>query len=495
MAPEPTPKLAGPEPIDRPKSEIQNQPSRLWNKDLAPVSRERRTWGTYNYAALWVAMSVNIPTYMLASGMIAGGMNWKQAIFTVFLGNVIVLIPMLLNAHAGAKYGIPFPVYARASFGVLGANIPAVLRALVACGWFGIQTWIGGEAINALIIALAPRWHDFALGPAVCFGAFWLLNLAVIVRGIDTIRFLQGISAPFLLVISLALLAWAYIKAGGFGPMLAAPSRFTSFADFFAFFVPSLTGVVAFWATVALNIPDFTRYARGQREQMLGQALGLPTTMTLYSFIGVAVTSATVVLFGQAVWDPVVVLSRLGNPAAVVVAMIALLMATLNVNVAANVVSPANDFSNLYPPGISFKLGGVITCFVGLAMQPWRPLSSYGNYIFGWLVGYSTFLGPIAGVLIADYFALRRTVFVADDLYRRGGVYEYRHGLNARAVVALVAGVAVALIGLVIPPVRFLYSYGWFVGFGVSFVAYLALMRSRVGSPSDVIMRALDGAK
>ena len=475
MAPEPTSKPASPEPIDRPKSAIQNQPSRLWNKDLAPVSRERRTWGTYNYAALWVAMSVNIPTYMLASGMIAGGMNWKQAIFTVFLGNVIVLVPMLLNAHAGAKYGIPFPVYARASFGVLGANIPAVLRALVACGWFGIQTWIGGEAINALIIALAPRWHDFALGPAVCFGAFWLLNLVVIVRGIDTIRFLQGISAPFLLIISVALLAWAYLKAGGFGPMLAAPSKFSSFGEFFAFFVPSLTGVVAFWATVALNIPDFTRYAKGQREQLVGQALGLPATMTLYSFIGVAVTSATVVLFGQAVWDPVVVLSRLGNPLAVVVAMIALLMATLNMNIAANVVSPANDFSNLYPPGISFKLGGIITCFMGLVMQPWRLLSSYGTYIFGWLVGYSTFLGPIAGVLIADYFVLRRTVFVADDLYRRGGAYEYRHGLNARAVVALAAGIAVALIGLVIPPVRFLYSYGWFVGFGVSFGAYLAL--------------------
>ncbi|HME01196.1 MAG TPA: NCS1 family nucleobase:cation symporter-1 [Terriglobia bacterium] len=449
---------------------------RLWNFDLAPIPPERRTWGTYNYAALWIAMSVNIPTYMLASGMIAGGMNWKQAIFTVFLGNVLVLVPMLLNAHAGARYGIPFPVFARASFGVLGANLPAILRALVACGWFGIQTWIGGEAINAMIVALAPRWHDFALGVPVCFGLFWLLNLIVIVRGIETIRFLQGVTAPFLLVISLALLAWAYVKAGGFGPMLAAPSKFQSFREFFAFFVPSLTGVVAFWATVALNIPDFTRYARGQREQVLGQALGLPTTMTLYSFIGVAVTSATAVLFGQAIWDPVAVLSRLGHPLAVIVAMIALLLATLNVNVAANVVSPANDFSNLAPSHISFKLGGVITCLVGLLIQPWKLLSSYGNYIFGWLVGYSSFLGPIAGVLIADYFVLRKTRLEAADLYRRGGAYEYRRGVNGRAVAALVAGVAVALVGLVIPQVRFLYNYGWFVGFGVSFVVYLVLM-------------------
>jgi len=484
MASDATPKLSPSAAIANPKSAIANASGRLWNKDLAPVAPERRTWGTYNYAALWVAMSVNIPTYMLASGMIAGGMNWKQAIFTVFLGNVIVLVPMVLNAHAGAKYGIPFPVYARASFGVLGANIPAVLRALVACGWFGIQTWIGGEAINALVIALAPRWRDFAFGPALCFAAFWLLNLAVIVRGINTIRFLQGISAPFLLIISVALLGWAYLKAGGFGPMLAAPSKFASFGDFFTFFVPSLTGVVAFWATVALNIPDFTRYAKGQREQMLGQALGLPTTMTLYSFIGVAVTSATVVIFGKAIWDPVVVLSHLGNPVAVVVAMIALLLATLNVNVAANVVSPANDFSNLSPSRISFKVGGIITCFVGLLMQPWKLLANYGNYVFGWLVGYSTFLGPIAGVLIADYFVLRRTVFVAGDLYRRGGDYEYWHGLNARAVLALVAGIAVALIGLFVAPLRPLYNYGWFVGFGVSFVVYLALSTRR-SVPTD----------
>src|SRR5580700_3503690 len=242
--------------------------STLYNKDLAPIPAGRRTWSNYNYAALWISMSVNIPTYMLASGMIAGGMNWKQALFTVFLGNLLVLVPMLLNAHAGAQYGIPFPVFARASFGVLGANVPAVLRALVACGWFGIQTWIGGEAINAMIVALAPSWAHFGGAQAVCFIFFWLLNVAVILRGIETIRFLQGVSAPLLLVMGLALLLWAGARAGGFGPMLASPSRFASFGEFFRFFVPSLTGVVGFWATVSLNIPDFTRYAKGQREQM-----------------------------------------------------------------------------------------------------------------------------------------------------------------------------------------------------------------------------------
>ena len=454
--------------------------SSLYNKDLAPVSLERRTWGTYAYAALWISMSVNIPTYMLASGMIAGGMNWKQALFTVFLGNVLVLVPMLLNAHAGTRYGIPFPVFARASFGVMGANVPAILRALVACGWFGIQTWIGGEAINAMLIALAPGWQHFQYGPAICFGFFWLLNVLVILRGIETIRFLQGVSAPFLLLIGLALLLWARGKAGGFGPMLATPSKFHSFPEFFRFFIPSLTGVVGFWATVSLNIPDFTRYARSQKDQMVGQALGLPATMTFYSFIGIAVTSATLIIFGQALWDPVAVLSRLGNPLAVVVAMLALLMATLNVNVAANVVSPANDFSNLSPRRISFRTGGLITCVMGIAMQPWKLMSSYGSYIFGWLVGYSGFLGPIAGVLICDYFVIRKKNLSAQDLYQHGGQYEYSRGIHWQAIVSLAAGAGVAFIGLFVPPLRVLYNYAWFVGFAVSFFAYLALTPKQV---------------
>jgi NCS1 family nucleobase:cation symporter-1 len=452
--------------------------SSLYNEDLAPVPPQRRTWGTYNYAALWISMSVNIPTYLLASGMIAGGMSWKQALFTVFLGNVLVLIPMLLNAHAGAAYGIPFPVFARASFGVLGANVPAILRALVACGWFGIQTWIGGEAINAMLIALSPGWQHFAFGPAVCFGFFWLLNVLVILRGIETIRFLQGVSAPFLLLIGLALLLWAKGKAGGFGPMLSTPSKFQTFPEFFRFFIPSLTGVVGFWATVSLNIPDFTRYARSQKDQMLGQALGLPATMTFYSFIGIAVTSATLIIFGEALWDPVAVLSRLGNPIAVVIAMIALLMATLNVNVAANVVSPANDFSNLSPRRISFRTGGLITCVMGIVMQPWKLMSSYGSYIFGWLVGYSGFLGPIAGVLICDYFVIRKKNLSAQDLYQRGGIYEYVRGINWRAVIALAAGAGVAFVGLFVPALKVLYNYAWFVGFAVSFATYYAFMSS-----------------
>ena len=444
----------------------------LYNEDLAPVPLARRTWKLYDYASLWVAMSVCIPTYMLASGLIAGGMNWWQAIGTILLGNLIVLVPMLLNAHAGAKYGIPFPVLVRASFGVRGANLPALLRAVVACGWFGIQTWIGGQAIHSMLQILWPAasWPGAVW---VCFGAFWLLNMFVIWRGIETIRFLEGIGAPFMLCVGLLLLWWITQKAGGFGPVLSSPGKFKTAGEFFAFFVPSLTAMVGFWATVALNIPDFTRYATSQKAQALGQAIGLPLAMTLYSFVGVAVTSASVVLFGQAIWDPVALIGRFHEPLLAFIALIAILLATLNTNVAANVVSPSNDFSNLNPRLISFRTGGLITGVAGVLMMPWRLLSDYSSYIFGWLVGYSGLLGPVAGIMIADYFIVRRRHLEVDDLYRRGGIYEYRNGVNPRAIVSLGLGIAVALLGLVVPPVRWLYDYAWFVGFGVSAVAYL----------------------
>ena len=456
-------------------SRIESSP--LYNPDLAPATADRRHWGTYNYAALWVSMSVNILTYMLAASLIQGGMNWKQAVATVFLGNTIVLVPMLLNSHPGARYGIPFPVLARASFGVLGANVAAVLRALVACGWFGIQTWIGGEAISTLIATLFPGWQRMPFNTAICFLAFWLINLAVILKGIEYIRHLQGISAPILLAVGLLLLVWAYRSAGGFGPMLAAPSRFANFPDFLKFLIPALNGTVGFWATISLNIPDFTRFARSQRQQAIGQALALPTTMTLYSLIGILVTSATVVIYGTAIWDPVQLLSRVHSPIAVVISLVAILLATLNVNIGANVVSPANDFSNLWPRRISFRTGGVITCFMGIALMPWKLLANYKTFILGWLGGYAAFLGPVAGIMICDYFVLRRRVLLVNDLYLRGGSYEYSRGFNWRAVGALALGSATALVGLVIPGLRPLYDYSWFVGFAVAFVTYHLLMK------------------
>jgi NCS1 family nucleobase:cation symporter-1 len=449
---------------------------RFFNRDLAPTRVRERTWGTYDIAALWIGLAVNIPTYMLAAGLIEGGMSWWQALLTITLGNLIVLVPMVLNAHAGTRFGIPFPVLARVSFGVRGAHIASLLRSVVACGWFGIQTWIGGAAIQALLTALYPPWAEIGIGPALCFAAFWLVNIYFIVRGSESIRFLEAWAAPFLIVCGLALLGWAIASAGGLGPILSRPSRFSSFGEFFRFFVPSLTAMVGFWATLALNIPDLMRYARGQREQMVGQFLGLPPTMALYAFIGVAVTSATVVVFGEAIWDPVQLMARFERPLLIAIALFAVAVATLTTNVAANVVAPANGFANLWPEKMTFARGGILTGVLGIAMMPWKLLEDYGTYIFGWLVGYSGFLGPIAGIFVVDYFLIRKRNLSLPDLYRRGGIYEYSRGVNGKAVLALAAGAGTAFIGLRVPGLRALYDYAWFVGFGVaSFLYYFTM--------------------
>ncbi len=452
--------------------------SRLWNKDLAPTRVEQRTWSTYNMASLWIGLSVCIPTYMLAAGLIEGGMSWWQALLTILLGNLIVLVPMVLIAHPGTRFGIPFPVLARASFGTRGANVPAVLRGLVACGWFGIQTWIGGQAIHTMLRTAFPGWERVPGAVWIAFFAFWLMNMYIVVRGSNAIKRLESWAAPFLIVAGLALLAWAAQKAGGLGPMLSQPSKFRTTGEFLTFFIPSLTAMVGFWATLALNIPDLSRYARDQRAQVRGQLYGLPTTMTLFSFIGVAVTSASVIIFGKAIWDPVVLLSRLGQPLVILISLFALLIATLTTNVAANVVGPANDFANFWPSRITFAIGGILTGILGIAIRPWWLLEDYEQYIFGWLVGYSGFLGPLAGIFIADYWLIRKTRLSLADLYELDGIYGR---WNAKALVSLAAGITVALIGLIVPSLRILYDYSWFVGFGVAFGLYWALMR---GTPT-----------
>lgn len=473
----------------------------LVSKDMAPVRLADRKWNRWDIAALWVGMAVCIPTYMLASSLIAGGMNWWQAILTIFLGNVIVLVPMVLNAHAGTKYGIPFPVFARASFGLQGTHIPCVLRAIVACGWFGIQTWIGGAATHQILSAVFEGWRHLPVldlgvlgiqpvGAWLGFLIFWAANLAIVIRGIESIRWMEKIAAPFLLLIGLALLVWAFVQARGFGPMLAKPSTFQTPADFWRFFFPALTGMVGYWATLSLNIPDFTRYARSQKDQVLGQALGLNTTMPFYSFIGVAVTSATVVIFGREIWDPVLLLAEFKSPVLVIVSMAALWIATLTTNLAANVVAPANSISNLWPRGISFRLGAIITCVAGVVIMPWKLIETPGGYIFTWLVGYSGLLGPIAGILIADYYVLRKTRLDLGALYGIGGAYRYRGGFNPAAMIALAVAILVNLPGF-LAEIRVLddttsrlaaaahrlYSYAWFVGFAVAFILYLLLCR------------------
>src|SRR5438045_641709 len=403
--------------------------SRLYNNDLAPVPASGRKWGLLSFAALWVSMSACIPTYMLASSLIGGGMNWSQAIVTIFLGNAIVVVPMILNAHAGTNYGIPVPACCRASFGTRGANIPALMRAFVACGWFGIQTWIGGNAIYKI---MSVFWPSLAHGSSSAFGItlpqfacflfFWGINMLVVYKGIDCIRWLLNIKAPLLIALGLVLLWWAYQNAGGFGPILSQPSAFDrgqpKAGQFFSFFVPALTGMIGFWAPLSLNIPDFSRYACSQRDQALGQAIGLPPTMALYAFIGVAVTSATTIIYGQTIWDPVDVLTHFSNPIVLVVAMLALCIATLATNIAANVVSPANDFSHVAPHKISFRTGGLITGIVGIVMMPWKLVADPSGYIFTWLAGYSALLGPIGGIMIADYYILRRRQLHLAGLYR-----------------------------------------------------------------------------
>jgi len=474
--------------------------SSLINEDLAPVPPEKRTWNTWNYAALWISMSLCIPTYMLASSLIQGGMNWWQSILTIFLGNTVVLIPMILNGHAGAKYGIPFPVFARASFGTKGANIPALLRAIVACGWFGIQAWIGGYACYLMLkvwfpslgtlAQIFPPWVGLETGPAICFIVFWLLNMFIVYLGVDSIKKLLVFKAYFLPLAALALLFWAISAGNGLGPILSQPSKFQSASGFFNFFFPALTGMVGFWATLSLNIPDFTRYAKNQKAQINGQMIGLPPSMTLFSFIGVVVTSATVIIYGETIWDPLVLAGKFENKILVSIAMIAVAISTLATNIAANIVSPANDFSNLSPRKINFRLGGYITGILGILIFPWKLIADPNGYIFTWLIAYSSLLGPVGGIMITDYYFIRRQQLEVNELYRTNGIYSFKNGFNAAAVIALLLGILPNVPGFLLQVklvtadafpgwISNLYHYAWFVGFFVSGIVYFILMKQK----------------
>jgi NCS1 family nucleobase:cation symporter-1 len=474
--------------------------SSLHSEDLAPVPYSKRTWTTWNYAALWISMSLCIPTYMLASSLIEGGMNWWQSVLTIFIGNTIVLIPMILNGHAGAKYGISFPVFARASFGTKGANIPAMLRAIVACGWFGIQTWIGGFALYQMarlwipslesLPQIFPDSFQLQTGPAICFFLFWLLNMYVVYLGVESIKKLLVFKAIFLPLAALALLFWAINAANGLGPILKTPSKFATTTDFFHFFFPALTGMVGFWATLSLNIPDFTRYATSQKAQVNGQAIGLPTSMTLFAFVGVVVTSATAIVFGTTIWDPVVLAGKFESKALVSIAMIAVAISTLATNIAANIVSPANDFAHLSPRKINFRTGGYITGIIGVLIFPWKLIADPTGYIFTWLIAYSSLLGPVGGILIADYFFIRKKELQLKELYNNKGIYSYSKGFNSKAIIALLLGIIPNAPGFllqikVISTTAFptwishLYNYAWFVGFAVSGILYYLLMKKK----------------
>jgi nucleobase:cation symporter-1, NCS1 family len=478
--------------------------SPLWNEDLAPTTINQRTWSTYNIAALWIGMSVVITTYTLAGGFIEQGMNWWQAMLVILLGNTIVLIPMILNAHAGTKYGVSFPVLCRASFGTRGANIAAMARAVVACGWFGIQTWIGGEAFDGLMKILWSGWVNVPAHQFIMFGLFWLIQVVIIVRGIEGIKYLESLSAPLLLGGGAILLWWAISEAGGMSRVLDSVSLLQNLApskprpSFWQLFPPALTASVGYWATLSLNIPDFTRYAKSQRSQMLGQALGLPTTMTAFAFIGVATTSATVLIFGRAIPNPVELVGQFNSVLIVLFATIVIFLAQLTTNMAANVVSPSNDFSNLNPKRISYVTGGLITAIIGILMMPWKLYSDAAAYIFTWLIGYSGLMGAIGGVMICDYWVIRKQHLSLKDLFLENGIYRYSNGINWRAVIAMTLAIAPVVPGFlraattpggaVANPNFFdsMYTYAWFVTFAISFVIYFVLMQgereSKTGS-------------
>lgn len=473
--------------------------SSLANQDLLPTTPEQRTWRWYHFAALWVGMVMCIPSYTLAAGLIDQGMSPWQAVTTVLLGNAIVLVPMLLIGHAGAKYGIPYAVLVRSSFGTRGARLPAMLRAIVACGWYGIQTWFGGLAIYTLLNILTGNalqseplaWLGINLGQLLCFLAFWTLQLYFVVNGTESIRWLETISAPIKIVMCLFLVGWALNHAGGFGDMMSMPSQFepggAKAGLFWATFWPSLTAMVGFWATLALNIPDFTRFARSQRDQVVGQSIGLPIPMTLLALMSVIVTSATVVIYGKAIWDPVDLAGRFTG-LGVGLGLLVLTLDTMCCNLAANLVGPAYDFASLSPKRISYKVGGLITAGIALLVMPWKILASTQGYIFTWLIGYSALLGPVAGIMLVDYYFLRGTKLDTAQLFAERGEYAYRGGWNPAAIIALALGVLPNLPGFLhvafpdaFPNVadffKIIYTYAWFAGLAIAAVTYAVLMK------------------
>jgi len=547
------------------QEDVSNSP--LYSEDLAPVPPNKRTWSKWHLAAIWVGMAVCIPTYLLASYMIKTGLNWYETLIIIGLANLIITVPMVLNGHAGVKYGIPFPVIGRAAFGTKGIHLASVTRGVIACGWFGVQTWIGGLAIYAIFNAVTGTQGELGLsvGKFVGFGIFWIINMYFIWKGTESIKWLETYSAPILILMGIALIYWSYAKADGFSIVLDQSVQLEKTAanitkDKDAFYLhlnvlkdkegnlktteynivsdetsswerltnqpililntenvqvqfrnteneeilssvvtanlisPSeekesklwsyllwLTAMVGFWATMSISIADITRFASTQKDQIAGQFIGLPLTMMLYSFVGIFVTSAAIINFkdvliaDDAPWDPVSLIAKFKNPFVVIIAQIFMLIATLSTNIAANVIAPSNAFSNLWPKKISFRTGGMITGILGILIMPWWLLDE----ISGFLIFVSGLLGPVLGILIADYYFVRKKKIALAELYKEDGIYSYnKTGYNKAAMIALFTGVFLALIGYWVPELNFLYSLSWFTGFIISFVLYLLLMKN-----------------
>lgn len=465
----------------------------LTNDDLKPTKPADRTLSGWEMASLWVGLVVGVPTYYLAGSLVDLGMSWWQGIATVVAANIILLIPLVLTGHPGTRYGISFPVLARSSFGIRGAHVPTLLRALVGCGWYGIETWIGGEAIFLLLpnsikesIFLSRNLPWLGTSPLefACFIVFWFAQLAIVWKGMEGIRKLEKYSAPILIILTSSLLIWAYVKAGGFGHMLSLSSKLSN-SQFWSLFFPSLTANISFWATLALNIPDFTRYASSQKDQILGQ-IGLPIFMGLFTFVGLAVTSSTKAIFGYVISNPIQLLGQIGGVYTIVLAIFGISLATLTTNIAANVVAPANALVNLSPSKFTFQRGALLTALLGIAFQPWRLLKSSESFVYTWLVGYSALLGPIGGIILADYYLVKRTNLCVKDLYSLSsrGEYYYSGGYNLAAMAGLVVGILPVVPGLLqkvgvlshVPDLFVvIYNNAWFCSFFSAGILYWIL--------------------
>lgn len=471
------------------------QTSHLYNEDLRPIRADERNWRGREVLFLWISISVVITTYTIASSLIESGMSWGEALFTVTLANVVVLVPMILNAYVGTRYGIPFPVFVRSSFGTQGAKVAAMARGLVGCGWFGIQTWLGALALSVLLARIWPAWGDVPGNKFIAFAVFWGIQIAILSGGINAIRLFQRGAAPLLTVSLIAIFGWAIWAGGGFTAPLVATEHLSASSNhsFWELFWPGLAANIGYWATLSLNIPDFTRFATSQREQVVNQAIGLPLGMMVTSFVGIFVTGAAFYVYGEVLWNPIELLPHITNNAIIlIIATVAIMIAQVSINMAANVVSPANDISNLVPKYVSFRGGVIITGIIGVIMQPWYLIGSASAYIFTWLSGYGSLLGAIGAVMVIDYWLIRRKTFGIEDLYVENKRYR---NWNVNAFIAVIVSVAPMLPGFVVAAttpgglpehvtlLTQIYSFGWFWSFPVAAIIYYLLERIR---PSEL---------
>lgn len=455
----------------------------LYNEDLAPLSRKKRNWTWLNYTTVWMGMVHNIVAYETAGSLLGLGMNVWQALGTVIFANIILILAMWLNSSSGAKYGVPFPVLIRASFGHHGAQLPIIIRAFVAIFWFAVQAYAGSKAVGAVLGVLIPGWNSLSdinilgmgLNDAIAVALFWILHAVVISHGMERVKFFELWAGPLVIILGLGLVIWAIIVSKGLGPIFHEPSTLSGW-EFWKVFWISVTGLVGTWATLILNIPDFTRFSRSQKDQIIGQGIGLPGTAIIFSIMSIITTSGTIIAFGRPIWDPVELLQAFGNPIVLLLGAFTLLIATLSVNVAANVVSPAYDLVNLFPKNLNFIKAGMISIIAALFFMPWVWYNNAGT-IFSILGAIGGALGPVAGIMIADYHIVRRGEYDLDSFYRKDGKYAYKNGWNPKALLALVIGLIASFIGLMIPSLNYLYTFSWFLGIGTGFISYILLMK------------------